>query len=488
MKNSARFTWQSLVPHSLSKGLLLGIFIPVLLFITIDTVLLYKQALVAVNIAYDRTLLASAKSIGEQLIITGQGNDEKIEAHIQYSAVEAFEADTVSRIAYQVTDHKGRHVDGVNDLPPWQGTIPNKGPFAALVAFYDDVHRGRAVRVAVLLQPVASINNRAMVTVQVAETLELREELANGILRDTLFRQALLALLIVVVTYAVVHWAIRPVKKLSEQIKNREPSDLSPIQANDLPTELQPIVQATNDTMSRLGHLLTNQKRFVRDTAHQLRTPLAVLKTQVQSALRGDVDPLLGLQEIRLTVDRATALANQMLSLAKVEQLKSQSQTSAVLWSSILRDIAIELSPLIAEKNLDFVIETDACEVLAHEWMLRELSRNLLHNAISFSPLNGQLTVQLKQQDDAIELLIQDQGGGISDELMQRLCQPFSSGNIRSGSGLGLSICQEICRSLLGRLEFKNIQNNKAVKGLLVKAIIPVISTHPANINNPQAI
>ena len=111
---------------------------------------------------------------------------------------------------------------------------------------------------------------------------------------------------------------------MSEQIKNREPSDLSPIQADDLPTELQPIVQATNDTMSRLGHLLTNQKRFVRDTAHQLRTPLAVLKTQVQSALRGDVDPLLGLQEIRLTVDRATALANQMLSLAKVEQLKSQ--------------------------------------------------------------------------------------------------------------------------------------------------------------------
>ena len=94
MKNLAPFTWQSLVPHSLSKGLLLGIFIPVLLFITIDTVLLYKQALVAVNIAYDRTLLASAKSIGEQLIITGQGDDEKIEAHIQYSAVEAFEADT----------------------------------------------------------------------------------------------------------------------------------------------------------------------------------------------------------------------------------------------------------------------------------------------------------------------------------------------------------------------------------------------------------
>ena len=75
-------------------------------------------------------------------------------------------------------------------------------------------------------------------------------------------------------------------------------------------------------------------------------------------------------------------------------------------------------------------------------------------------------------------MLIQDQGGGISDELMQRLCQPFSSGNIRSGSGLGLSICQEICRSLLGRLEFKNIQNNKAVKGLLVKAIIPVIPTN----------
>lgn len=462
------------VPHSLSKSLLLGIFIPVLLFITIDTFLLYKQALVAVNIAYDRTLLASAKSIGEQLIITGQGDTEKIEAHIQYSAVEVFEADTVSRIAYQVTDHKGRHVDGVNDLPAWKGTLPNKGPFAALVDFYDDVHRDRPVRVAVLLQPVASTYNRAMVTVQVAETLELRQELAQGILKDTLIRQAFLALMIVVVTYVVVHWAIRPVKKLSEQIKNREPSDLSPIQADSLPTELQPIVQATNDTMFKLGNLLTNQKRFVRDTAHQLRTPLAVLKTQVQSTLRGDVDAMIGLQEIRLTVDRATTLANQMLSLAKVEQLRSGEQSSAVVWSSILREIAIELSPLIAEKNLDFVIKTDPCEVFAHEWMMRELSRNLLHNAITFSPLNGLLTVRLTQQAEWAALVIEDQGGGISEELSQRLCQPFSSGNIRSGSGLGLSICQEICKSVNGRLEFNNTYQNQ-LKGLQVKALIPLL-------------
>lgn len=465
-----------LTPRSLSKSLLIGIFIPVLLFITIDTFLLYKQALVAVNIAYDRTLLASAKSIGEQLIITGQGENEKIEAHIQYSAVEAFEADMVSQIAYQVIDHKGRHVDGVNDLPPWKGTLPNKSPFAALVDFYDDVHRGRPVRVAVLLQPVASTENRAMVTVQVAETLELRQELAKGILKDTLIRQAFLALMIVVVTYLVVLWAIRPVKNLSEQIKNREPSDLSPIQANSLPTELQPIVQATNDTMSKLGHLLTNQKRFVRDTAHQLRTPLAVLKTQVQSTLRGDVEPLQGLQEIRLTVDRATTLANQMLSLAKVEQLRSAEQNSAIAWHSVLREIAIELSPLIAEKNLDFVIDTEPCQVLAHEWMMRELCRNLLHNAITFSPLNGRLHVYLLQQAEWGVLRIEDEGGGIADELLQRLCQPFSSGNIRSGSGLGLSICQEICRTLHGKLEFNNRVSTSMVKGLEVKVSIPLLS------------
>ena len=106
-------------------------------------------------------------------------------------------------------------------------------------------------------------------------------------------------------------------------------ADLSPIDAPDAPRELLPLVDATNDVMARLARLLDHQKRFVRDASHQLRTPLAVLKTQVQSAQRGDVAPAQALEEIGATVDRATELANQMLALAKVEQLRQRRERAA---------------------------------------------------------------------------------------------------------------------------------------------------------------
>ena len=117
-----------------------------------------------------------------------------------------------------------------------------------------------------------------------------------------------------------------------------------------------------------------------------MRTPLAVLKTQVQSALHGDLEPRQALLEINDTVDRATVLANQMLALAKVEQLRQQADAGRIDFAEVVRSMALELSPLIAEKDLDFEIATVPAPVRAHEWMLRELTRNLLHNAIRHTP------------------------------------------------------------------------------------------------------
>jgi len=255
---------------------------------------------------------------------------------------------------YRVADAKGRWIDGAQDLPAWTGKLPDQGPYAALVDFYDDAFRGDAVRVAVLLQPVASQRGRSMATVQVAETLELRRTLARQILIDTLQRQAILISVITAVVLVVVQRVTRPVRRLSEQLGMRAEDDLKPIEAPDLPREIRPLTDATNQVMVRLQHLLENQKRFVRDAAHQLRTPLAVLKVQVQSALRGDLPALEALQEIQTTVDRATMLANQMLSLAKVEQFRQQRDFYVVNWGDIVRTVALDLSPLIAQRDLDF--------------------------------------------------------------------------------------------------------------------------------------
>lgn len=459
---------------SLRRYLLLGILLPVLLLIGLNGVSLYGRALAAINTAYDRTLLASAKVIGEQLDVDGYDDVAVLRATVPYSALEAFEADNRSRMYYRVSNLHGELVSGFADLPAWRGELPPKPPYAALVDFYDARFRDMDVRVAVLLQPVASPRGRGMAVVQVAETLELRRTLARQILLDTLWRQGLLVAVIALVVLAVVQGATRPVRELSSRLRARAEGDLTPLEAPDAPRELLPLVEATNGVMARLSQLLGNQKRFVRDTAHQLRTPLAVLKTQVQSALRGDVEPRQALQEIGGTVERATALANQMLSLAKVEQLRQQADAPVTDLATVVRRIALELSPLVAEKDLDFELAVVPSPVRAHEWMLSELTRNLLHNAIRHAPRGAALSVRVVADERSAALTVADGGPGIDAALRARLFQPFSAGDLRSGSGLGLAICQEIARALGGSISLDNRERHGRVMGLDATVRVPL--------------
>ena len=460
--------------HSLRRRLLVGILLPVALFIGFNTFSLYRQTLASLHTAYDRTLLASAKSISEQLDVTGYDDAAQLRATVPYSALEAFEADNQSQMFYRVSNLRGDLVSGFDELPVWRGKIPDRPPYAALVDFYDEQFRGRDVRVAVLLQPVASSEGRAMAVIQVAETLEVREMLALQILWNTLLRQALLIAVIALTVVLVVQRATRPVRQLSEQMQARPDGDLSPIAAPSAPQELQPVIDATNSVMQRLRHLLRHQKRFVRDASHQLRTPLAVLKTQVQSALRGDVEPRQALHEISDTVERATQLANQMLALAKVEQLRQQSTPPVSRFDEVLRAVALEISPLIAQRDLDFGIHTEPAPVQAHDWMLRELSRNLLHNAVRHAPPGSELAVDLRTDGRHVALTLSDHGPGIDEELAARLFQPFSAGDVRTGSGLGLAICHEIVLALQGSIALTNRVAHSKVTGLDAVVRLPL--------------
>lgn len=460
---------------SLRRQLLVGILVPTLLLISFNTYSLYRKTLVALNTAYDRTLLASAKSISEELDVTGYDDLAELRATVPYSAQEAFEADNQSRMFYRVSNMHGELISGFAELPVWHGQIPPRPPYAALVDFYDAEFRGEPVRVAVLLQPVASAEGRGMAVIQVAETLEIRQAAALQIMQETIARQLVLLGVIALIVVLVVQRATRPVRQLSHAIQERAEDDLSPIGSASAPQELQPLVDATNDVMQRLSHLLEHQQRFVRDASHQLRTPLAVLKTQVQSALRDDLPHREALQEIGGTVDRATQLANQMLALAKVEQLRQQSQPGQARWDEILRDVALDISPLIAQKDLDFGIHTVPVRVQAHEWMLRELCRNLLHNAIRHTPEHGTLNVSLQLTDEGLaRMTISDTGPGIDDELASRLFQPFSAGDVRTGSGLGLAICRQIVQALGGSITLGNrLDHTGRIEGLDAGVLLP---------------
>ena len=335
---------------------------------------------------------------------------------------------------------------------------------------------------AVLLQPVASSTSQGMSTIQVAETLELRQTLARQILIDTLWRQAALVVLISAVVVFVVQRATRPVRQLSGALARRPENDLSPLQTDDAPHELLPLIDATNQHMQRLSHLLAHQKRFVRDTSHQLRTPLAVLKAQLQSARRGDLPPEQALDEMAHTVDSATELANQMLALAKVEQLRGELNTPVNNWSRVLHQVALDMAPLIADRSLDFDIELPEppreALVRSHEWALRELSRNLLHNAIKYSPPGSQLKVLLGCDDRWATLTISDSGPGIAAALQERLFEPFATDHgaspRSSGSGLGLAICHGIVQSLGGRMELHNRMEHTQVLGLDAHVLLPL--------------
>ena len=459
--------------RSLRRQLLAGILIPMVLIVAFNTWSLYRQALAALNTAYDRTLLASAKSLGESLDVRGEGDAARLQANVPSAALEAFEADLQSRMAYRISTRQGVLLSGYDDLPMWHGQIPMQPPYAALVDFYDGQFRGEPVRMAVLLQPVASTTGRDVAVVQVAETLEIRHALARQILWDTLARQAALIALIAATVIVVVQRATRPVRALSQELQARPDDDLRPIAAPDAPRELQPLIAATNEHMRRQSDLLAQQQRFVRDASHQLRTPLAVLKAQVQSARRGDVAPPEALAEIEDTVDRATQLANQMLALAKVAQLQQQADVAPAQFDEVVRAVALDVAPLIAGKGLDFDLQTEPVTLRAHDWMLRELTRNLLHNAIRHTPAGGLLAITLARAGGEARLTVADGGHGIAPKLAERLFQPFSAGAGGTGSGLGLAICHEIVQTLGGRIQLVNRMHNGRVDGLDAIVTLP---------------
>jgi two-component system sensor histidine kinase TctE len=136
--------------------------------------------------------------------------------------------------------------------------------------------------------------------------------------------------------------------------------------------------------------------------------------------------------------------------------------------------MALELAPLVADREVDFEIETQAAPVQAHEWMLRELARNLLHNAIRHTPPEGTLAVRVLSDGRTGALIVSDSGPGIDAALQPRLFQPFSAGDVRSGSGLGLAICQEIVRALGGTISLDNREEHGRVIGLDATVRLPL--------------
>jgi len=448
--------------YSTRSYVLAWIITPLTLIIATDTYFLYQSALRSVGTAYDRTLLATAHAVGDSV----RYEKGEFRLSLPLALFEIYEADQSGRYFYRVSTADGKMISGDEDRPFHQRSLTRKASYPALVQFYEDSFRDSPVRVAVLHQPVISNDDSGTVIIQVAEPLKIRQDSAQDILRNTLFRQSILLVIVTLAVFISVSRALKPLVELRVELDQRSDDDLSPLALQPTMRELGTVTDALNELIGRVGRLISYQKRFIANAAHQLRTPLAVLKTQLQSGIRGDAPAAEVLVEMEGTVERTIALANQMLLLAKIEQRRTRGLTEVCHVDRLAREAALELSPLIAEKGLDFEINDCAAQIHGDAWLVGELIRNLLNNAIQHTPPGQKLGIEVSTGHGQVMLRVWNGGEGLAPEHLDHLFEPFSSSFSNRGSGLGLAISREIVTSLNGEISLSNRIEQGLVVGL----------------------
>jgi len=435
---------------SLRGQLLRWLILPLVLLVALNAVSLYRDALEAADVAYDRSLLSSTRALAERVSV----QDGKVVANVPYVALDSFETDTLGRIYYKVTGLQGETVSGYDDLPPVPKNVPRTDLYPALVRFYHATYNGERVRIAALLQPVYDDSMRGIALIQVGETLDARQALSRDILLSTLLRQALLVLAVAAMVWFAVRLVLRPLMLLKNEVETRALSDLSNIDPALVHKEVRPLVAAMNGAMARTQDLIASQRRFIADASHQLRTPLAVLKTQAELALREN-DPaamraIVG--SIAGTTDGAIHLANRLLTLARIEHGGGSVPDTPVSLAEVARQVGLELALPAVQKGIDLALEADADDqttVPGQALLLHEMVSNLVDNAIRYTPAGGSVLLQVARAGNEVLLAVSDSGPGIAAGDLDKVFMPFYRAQATleanpGGTGLGLAIVRDI--------------------------------------------
>jgi len=429
----------------------------------------YWNGRAAADDAYDRTLLASARAIADGLYT----EDGLLRADVPYVALDPFAYDLEGRIFYQVSDLEGRLVSGYDGLPAPPPGTPRTDDYPALARFYDGEFDGVGVRLVSLLQPVSEPGMNGMAEIRVAETDVARERMARGLLLDTLWRMGLLALITLALVWLAVSAALRPLERLRAAVEERQPDDLRPLPLVEAQDELRPLVVSLNHFTERLRQQFERQAQFIADASHELRTPLAALKARIELGLREhEPQQWYGtLEKAAQSTDRLTHLANQLLSLARIERAAravSEGGAERVELAQLVRELGLALAPLAHQRGIALALEAEeGVFVQGEPTLLNELVYNLVDNALAHTPAGGNLVLRVRRP---AVLEVEDDGPGIPAEERERVFERFYRRNPQgSGAGLGLAIVGEICRAHLARVELER----GAGGGLLVRVSFP---------------
>lgn len=446
---------------------------PIALFMAVDTVSLYQSMLRTSAAAHDRLLGATAQQMGDLLRV----ERDNLTIHVPLALIEALESSGGSRMYWRVMGFDGQQIAGDTDLPLPRQELLSRTPGLSY-SYIAQIGRHR-VQIRALHQAVEMSEGEGVALIMVGETLEAREATASALLRDMLVRQLLLMVVISFTTWLVATRALYPLYALSKELKQRSAQDTTRLRSRG-PEELQPVIDEMNQLLSRQNDLLLHQRRFAADASHQLRTPLAVLKTQLQSVLCGDATAQVIIPEMLRTVDRTTHLTNQLLNQARLEQTHQSTPLTRLNMAEIAQEAVLEMSPLIGAKRLDFSLEADA-PIMVHgnAWMAGELVRNLLANAIRHTPTNGSLGIRFESLFGQTIMVVWDCGSGINEEMRSWLFQPFVANKGVAGAGLGLAICLDIATSMNAHIE---LMNRHDADGIVAGLDAHVTWNHPPKV------
>jgi two-component system sensor histidine kinase TctE len=422
------------------KARLLGLLLPgMALVLAVSLWLTRDQAEQAADAAYDRSLLGAIKGLALNISTASGG----LSVEQPYALFEFFQLAGAGPVHYRVATDNGLVEIGSPDLPLPPGALRSGEP-----VFYDAQYFGEAVRVGAYQRPLdPPLGGAHAVLIQVAEGTVARERFTRAFVRQALWRDASMLGLLALAVMAVSAWALRPVQRLADAVRDRAAEDLRPLPADDLPADLQPLVATINTQLARTDALVAQRRQFVDDASHQLRTPLTTLRAQLDYALR-EPDPQRlheALQALSRELDHATRATQQLLVLARADAGRLALETFDL--GGLAREVALALLPQARTQGLDFGVEAPepgAAQALGDRVQLREALLNLAHNALVHGRGGGQVTVEARTGEGGWSLGVVDDGPGLDPAVVRRLGERFVKGRGSRGSGLGLSIARAV--------------------------------------------
>ncbi len=446
---------------------------PLLLLWPISLVLTWLVAQSIAGKPFDRTLEYNANALAQLVTVEHQ----QVRFNLPLPARQLLRSDDTDTVYYQVLGARGEYLAGEREFPlPSEEEVVVPGT----VRLRDDKYQGMELRVAYMWVPLEPLGSR-LALVQVAETLDKRSILAAEIIKGVMLPQFVTLPLAVLLVWLALVQALKPLNRLEERIRARRPDDLSPLDTQTVPQEVAPLVASVNDLLLRLKDSISTQKRFLADAAHQLKTPLAGLRMQADLAQREGTSTeelKQSLRQIGRSSIRATHTVNQLLALARAEAGTTAMSRQPCDLARITMEVVQDSVPRALDKYIDLGYEgaqpgTPGVTIEGNPTLLKELVRNLLDNAINYTPSTldkpGVITARVLADPfgKIVVLQVEDSGPGIPPAERELIFQPFyrALGNDVDGSGLGLPIAQEIAQQHRAHISVEDTRPSQASPG-----------------------